>query len=82
MQQGRVVEVSKGAGPRVAGENHSTHAAWVWLSVLRGEEGLGHASIATTARYLDHVNPQAVVDMMRSRSWARSAGQPDNRTAG
>jgi len=39
---------------------------------------LGHASIATTARYLDHVNPQAVVDMMRSRSW----DQPANRSAG
>ena len=32
-------------------------------------KALGHSSIATTARYLDHVNPQAVVDMMRSRTW-------------
>ena len=30
---------------------------------------LGHASIATTARYLDHVAPQAVVDAMRARAW-------------
>jgi integrase len=31
---------------------------------------LGHSSIATTAVYLDHVNPQAVIDVMRSRSWS------------
>ena len=30
---------------------------------------LGHSSIATTARYLDHVVPQAVVDTMRARTW-------------
>ncbi len=34
-------------------------------------KALGHASIATTARYLDHVAPQATIDMMRSRPWGR-----------
>jgi site-specific recombinase XerD len=29
---------------------------------------LGHSSIATTARYVDHLNPQAVVDAIRSRT--------------
>ena len=29
---------------------------------------LGHSSIATTARYLDHVAPAAVIDAMRKRS--------------
>ena len=33
---------------------------------------LGHASITTTARYLDHIAPRAVIDAMRSRSWAGS----------
>ncbi len=28
---------------------------------------LGHSSISTTARYLDHVAPQAVIDVMRAR---------------
>ncbi len=30
---------------------------------------LGHASIATTARYLDHISPKAVVEAVRSRKW-------------
>jgi site-specific recombinase XerD len=36
-------------------------------------KALGHTSIATTARYLDHVAPAAVVDAMRSRRWAKGA---------
>ncbi|UCC29176.1 MAG: tyrosine-type recombinase/integrase [Phycisphaerales bacterium] len=31
---------------------------------------LGHASIATTARYLDHIAPTAVIEVTRRRSWA------------
>jgi len=30
---------------------------------------LGHASITTTARYLDHIAPQAVVEAVRARHW-------------
>ena len=30
---------------------------------------LGHRSIATTARYLDHIAPVAVVQAMRGRRW-------------
>jgi site-specific recombinase XerD len=31
---------------------------------------LGHSSVATTARYLDHIAPQQVIDTLRSRHWA------------
>ena len=31
---------------------------------------LGHSSIATTSRYLDHVAPKQVVDAMRKRAWS------------
>jgi integrase len=31
---------------------------------------LGHASIDTTARYLDHIAPTAVIRVMRGREWA------------
>src|SRR5690606_20569958 len=30
---------------------------------------LGHTSIATTVRYLDHIAPVAVVGAMRGRKW-------------
>lgn len=30
---------------------------------------LGHSSISTTARYLDHIAPTAVIETMRGRSW-------------
>ncbi len=30
---------------------------------------LGHRSIATTARYLDHIAPQQVIETIRGRSW-------------
>ena len=33
---------------------------------------LGHASISTTARYLDHLAPRAVIEAMRRRSWTRA----------
>ena len=36
---------------------------------------LGHRSIATTARYLDHIAPYAVVEAMRERAW-KSADMP------
>ena len=32
---------------------------------------LGHRSIATTARYLDHIAPYAVIEAMRGREWRR-----------
>lgn len=49
-----------------------THAA-----ELRGDgidigiisKQLGHRSIATTARYLDHIAPYAVIEAMRGRTW-------------
>jgi integrase/recombinase XerD len=34
---------------------------------------LGHRSLLTTIRYLDHVQPTAVVDAMRERVWATDA---------
>ncbi len=33
---------------------------------------LGHRSIATTARYLDHIAPQQVIETIRQRPWQPS----------
>ncbi len=49
-----------------------THAAQlraegVDIAVIKRQ--LGHSSIVTTVRYLDHLNPVAVVEAMRGRVW-------------
>ena len=31
---------------------------------------LGHASLATTQRYLDHIAPKDLIDTMQRREWA------------
>jgi site-specific recombinase XerD len=49
-----------------------THAAQLrqeGLDIGIISKQLGHRSIATTARYLDHICPLAVVEAMRGRSW-------------
>jgi site-specific recombinase XerD len=33
------------------------------------QQALGHSSLGTTSRYLAHINPQEVIDAMRSRKW-------------
>jgi len=49
-----------------------THAAQlraegVDLAIISRQ--LGHASITTTAIYLDHLAPKAVIEAMRNRNW-------------
>jgi len=34
------------------------------------QKQLGHASLAVTSRYLDHVAPQALIDRLREREWS------------
>jgi site-specific recombinase XerD len=36
---------------------------------------LGHTSIATTARYLDHIAPTIVIETMRERRWDAGSKQ-------
>jgi integrase/recombinase XerD len=35
---------------------------------------LGHSSISTTSRYLDHISPQDVIDAMKNREWGNQNG--------
>ncbi|MBL8964834.1 MAG: tyrosine-type recombinase/integrase [Phycisphaeraceae bacterium] len=49
-----------------------THAAQLraeGVDVAIISRQLGHRSILTTIRYLDHLNPTAVIDAMRKREW-------------
>ena len=38
------------------------------LHVIQAQ--LGHSSLATTDRYIKHLNPSAVVDAMKARAWS------------
>ncbi|NOT02277.1 MAG: tyrosine-type recombinase/integrase [Phycisphaerales bacterium] len=38
---------------------------------------LGHASITTTARYLDHLAPRAVIETIRGRMWVGASRDAD-----
>ena len=49
-----------------------THAAQLraeGVDIALISRQLGHARITTTARYLDHLAPRAVIEAMRRRSW-------------
>ena len=49
-----------------------THAAQLraeGIDIAIISRQLGHASITTTARYLDHLAPRAVIEAMRRRTW-------------
>ena len=46
------------------------------------QRALGHSSVATTDRYIDHLEPLEVVRMMRSREWAEVTHQPASSVPG
>ena len=33
------------------------------------QRALGHSNLGTTQRYVDHLNPTAVIDALKSRTW-------------
>jgi integrase/recombinase XerD len=33
------------------------------------QRALGHSSLATSARYIDHIQPRDIIDALRSRTW-------------
>jgi len=34
------------------------------------QRALGHSNVATTSRYVDHLNPAAVIEALRTRTWS------------
>ncbi|MEK6798040.1 MAG: tyrosine-type recombinase/integrase [Planctomycetota bacterium] len=48
---------------------HATQLRAEGVDIAIISRQLGHASITTTARYLDHLAPRAVIEAMRRRSW-------------
>lgn len=48
---------------------HAAELAREGLPVNLIQQQLGHASLAVTSRYLDHIAPQQLIEAMKARSW-------------
>ena len=42
---------------------------WGFVTINQIQQQLGHASLATTSRYLDHIAPQTLLETLRQRTW-------------
>ena len=66
----RKAGVTKRANPHSLRHTHASELRQEGVDVGIISKQLGHSSIVTTVRYLDHVAPQQVVDTMQARDWA------------
>jgi len=71
---GRKVGIEKRVHAHGLRHTHASELRQEGIDVGIISKQLGHSSIATTARYLDHVAPQAVIDTMRARVWEPTTG--------
>jgi len=67
--------IEKRVHPHILRHTHASQLSAEGVSVGVISRQLGHSSIATTARYLDHISPQEVIDAIKKRNpWTREAG--------
>ena len=71
---GRKVGIEKRVHAHGLRHTHASELRQGGIDVGIISKQLGHSSIATTARYLDHVAPQAVIVTMRARMWKPTTG--------
>jgi site-specific recombinase XerD len=70
-----LVRLAKRAGidrrvnPHALRHSFATELAREGMPMNLIQQALGHSSLGTTSRYLMHINPQEVIDAMRSREW-------------
>jgi site-specific recombinase XerD len=74
---GRKAGIEKRVHPHGLRHSHAFELAAENCPLHIIQAQLGHSSLATTDRYVKHLNPKAVVDAMQGRTWAdeRSAGE-------
>ena len=65
----RKVGIEKRVHPHGLRHTHASELRSEGVDIGIISKQLGHSSTATTARYLDHVCPKAVIDAMKNRSW-------------
>lgn len=67
--------IEKRVNPHSLRHTHASELAREGVPLNTIQKQLGHSSAATTARYLDHIAPQQVIETMRNRKW--ETGEPE-----
>jgi site-specific recombinase XerD len=66
----RRAEIEKRVHPHGLRHSFAAGLAAEGVPVNVISRALGHASTGTTARYLDHIHPQQVIETLRARQWS------------
>lgn len=65
--------IEKRVHPHGLRHTHAAELAGEGVPMNVIQQQLGHGSLATTDRYLRHIAPQAVIDVMQARTWSLEA---------
>ena len=66
---GRKANIAKRCHPHGLRHSFAAGLADEKVDIRIIQRALGHSSLGTTARYVDHLNPRAVIDALRARTW-------------
>lgn len=66
---GRKANISKRTHPHGLRHTFAAGLADEQVDIRLIQKALGHSSLSTSARYVDHLNPTAVIDALKSRTW-------------
>ena len=66
---GRKANIAKRVHPHGLRHTFASSLADEKIDIRIIQRALGHSSLGTTARYVDHLNPTAVIDALRARTW-------------
>ena len=66
----RKAGVEKRCNPHALRHSHAAELAREGVPINVVQRQLGHASAATTSRYLDHIAPKEVIETMQRREWS------------
>ena len=67
---GKKASIEKRVHPHGLRHTHAFELANEGIPVHLIQKQLGHSSLATTATYLSHLSPQAVINAIQSRTWS------------
>ena len=66
---GRKANIAKRCHPHGMRHSFAASLADERVDIRIIQRALGHSSLGTTARYVDHLNPRDIIDALRARTW-------------